>query len=63
MREAYINMAQKKSVILRIDPKLWKELNYWAKDELRSLNGQMEYILREAVRKRKNLKNDKNTNK
>jgi hypothetical protein len=47
-------MAQKKSVILRIDPKLWKDLNYWAKDELRSLNGQMEYILREAVRKRKN---------
>ena len=63
MLEAYISMAQKKSVILRIDPKLWKELNYWAKDELRSLNGQMEYILREAVRKRKNLKKDKNIEK
>ncbi len=47
------DMAQRKSIILRIDPKLWKELNKWAKDELRSLNGQIEYVLREAVRKRK----------
>jgi len=46
-------MAQKKAVILRIDPKLWKDLNGWAKDELRSLNGQVEYILREAVKRRK----------
>jgi len=45
-------MTKKKSIILRIDQKLWKELNIWAKDELRSLNGQMEYILREAVKKR-----------
>ncbi len=49
-------MAQKKAVILRIDPKLWKELNLWAQDELRSLNGQVEYVLREAVRKRKGKK-------
>ncbi len=47
---------QKKAVILRIDPKLWKDLNAWAKDELRSLNGQIEYILREAVKKRKGEK-------
>ena len=46
-------MAQKKAIILRLDPKLWKDLNGWAKDELRSLNGQMEYVLREAVKKRK----------
>ena len=45
-------MAQKKAIILRIDPKLWKDLNIWAKDELRSLNGQVEYILREAVRRK-----------
>lgn len=31
---------------------MWEELNRWAKDELRSLNGQIEYVLREAVRKR-----------
>lgn len=45
-------MAQKKAVILRIDPKLWKDLNIWAQDELRSLNGQVEYVLREAIKKR-----------
>jgi hypothetical protein len=45
-------MAQKKAVILRIDPKLWSDLNIWAKDELRSLNGQIEFVLREAVKKR-----------
>lgn len=49
-------MAQKKAIILRIDPKLWEDLNIWAKDELRSLNGQVEYVLREAVKKRKKTK-------
>ncbi len=49
-------MSQKKAVILRIDPNLWKDINVWAKDELRSLNGQVEYVLREAVRKRKGEK-------
>lgn len=49
-------MAQRKAIILRIDPKLWKELNMWAKDDLRSLNGQVEYILREAIKKRKGKK-------
>ncbi len=49
-------MAQKKAVILRIDPKLWADLNAWAKDELRSLNGQVEYVLREAVKRRKGEK-------
>jgi hypothetical protein len=48
----FIKMPEKKAIILRIDPKLWKDLNMWAKDELRSLNGQVEYVLREAVKKR-----------
>ncbi len=43
---------RKKAVLLRISPELWESLNRWARDELRSLNGQMEFILREAVRKR-----------
>ena len=43
----------KKSLILRINEELWGDLNIWAKDELRSVNGQIEYILREAVKKRK----------
>ena len=46
-------MSKKKSVLLRISPELWDDLNAWAKDELRSLNGQVEYVLREAVRQRK----------
>ncbi|KAA3617796.1 MAG: Arc family DNA binding domain-containing protein [Calditrichaeota bacterium] len=45
---------KKKSLILRINPQLWVDLNKWAEDELRSLNGQIEFVLREAVRKRKN---------
>ncbi len=46
-------MAEKKSFLLRLPPELMDELNRWAADELRSLNGQMEYVLREAVRKRR----------
>ncbi|WP_236919081.1 hypothetical protein [Ereboglobus luteus] len=36
-----------------MDPKLWVELEAWAGQELRSVNGQIEFVLREAVRKRK----------
>ena len=45
-------MAEKKSYLLRIDAQLWRELEAMAQDELRSINGQIEYILREAVMKR-----------
>jgi len=51
-------MAAKKSFLLRIDPKLWRELDRWAKDELRSVNGQVEYVLREAVKRRKRSKRE-----
>jgi len=43
----------RKSFLLRIPPDLWKELEKWAADELRSVNGQIEYLLRQAVEKRK----------
>lgn len=46
-------MSDKKSILLRINKDLWDELSSWAEDELRSLNGQIEYILREEVTKRK----------
>jgi hypothetical protein len=46
-------MAEKKSFLLRMDPQLWLELESWAAAELRSVNGQMEFILRDAVRRRK----------
>jgi len=46
-------MAQKKkALLLRIPPDLWESLNRWAKHELRSVNAQIEYVLREALRKR-----------
>jgi hypothetical protein len=44
---------ERKAFLLRADPLLWKELESWAADELRSVNGQIEFLLREAVRRRK----------
>ncbi|MGD1018711.1 MAG: Arc family DNA-binding protein [Verrucomicrobiia bacterium] len=46
-------MADRKSFLLRIDPALWADLEAWAQDELRSVNGQIEYVLRQAVHRRK----------
>jgi hypothetical protein len=46
-------MPTRKPFLLRIDPTLWAELEAWAKDELRSVNGQIEYLLRQAVQRRK----------
>ncbi len=46
-------MAERKPFLLRMDPELRAELEAWAKDELRSVNGQIEYVLRQAVLKRK----------
>jgi hypothetical protein len=44
---------ERKAFLLRIDPQIWVELETWAAEELRSVNGQVEYILRQAVQKRK----------
>ena len=46
-------MAVRKQFPLRIDPEVWADVEKWAADELRSVNAQVEYLLREAVRKRK----------
>jgi hypothetical protein len=46
-------MDRRKSFLLRIDPELWAEMESWAAAELRSVNGQIEYLLRQAVRQRK----------
>ena len=40
-------------VLLRLSPTLWEDLAQWAEDDCRSINGQIEYLLTEAVRKRK----------
>lgn len=42
-------MAERKSFLLRIDAGLWEEIERWAQDELRSANGQVEFLLRQAV--------------
>ena len=46
-------MSERKPFLLRIAPDLWADLEAWAKDELRSVNGQIEYVLKQAVLKRK----------
>ncbi len=45
----------RKAFLLRIDVKLWEELMRWSHDELRSVNGQIEYLLKQAVDKRKGV--------
>ena len=44
---------EKKQILLRLAPSLWKDLAAWAEDDFRSSNGQIEYLLTEAVKKRK----------
>lgn len=46
-------MASRKPFLLRLDPALYAELESWAAAELRSVNAQMEYVLRQAVDARK----------
>ena len=42
-------MAEKKRFLLRLDPELYRRLEKWAADELRSVNAQIEYLLRESL--------------
>ena len=44
---------ERKQFLLRIDPELWKQLEKWAADDLRSVNAQVEWLLREALRGRR----------
>jgi hypothetical protein len=46
-------VAERKSFLIRLPEELLVELNRWAKDDLRSLNGQIEFLLRDALRKRR----------
>jgi hypothetical protein len=45
-------VAERKAFLLRIDPDLWGELERLAQSELRSVNGQVEYLLRQALARR-----------
>lgn len=44
-------MADKKNFMLRLDPKIHQALEKWAADEFRSINGQVEYLLQDALKK------------
>ena len=51
-------MAKRKSFALRIDAKTYDAMQRWAKDDLRSLNAQIEYVLRESLRRAGRLPRD-----
>ena len=48
-------MSERKAFLLRIDPEVWDEIERLAQSELRSVNGQIEYLLREALARRGRL--------
>jgi len=43
----------RKFFLLRISPELYKSLEHWAQDEMRSVNGQIEFLLRQVVKQRR----------
>jgi len=47
---------EKKAFVLRISPEVLKELEKWSAEEFRSLNGQIEFVLNDALKKRKKSK-------
>lgn len=48
-------MPKKKSFVLRIDEDTWKALEKWSADEFRSVNGQLEWIIHQALKKQNRL--------
>jgi hypothetical protein len=51
-------MSDRKAFLLRIDPKLLEAVQRWADDDLRSLNAQIEFLLRRALRDAGRIKED-----
>ncbi len=51
-------MAPRKNFLLRMDPRLWADLEAWSQEEMRSVNGQIEYLLQQAVRQRRRRAED-----
>jgi hypothetical protein len=49
-------MSERKSYPLRINPAVLEAMQRWADDDLRSLNGQIEYVLRESLRREGRLR-------
>jgi hypothetical protein len=54
-------MAKKKAFPLRINEDIWDALRRWSEDELRSVNAQIEYVVRDALRKAGRLPHSKNS--
>ena len=52
-RELKAREGAKKQVLLRLSASLWNDVAAWAEEDFRSINGQIEYLLSEAVRKHK----------
>ena len=52
MGEMNCGEKQKKQIALRLSPKLYAAIAAWAEDDFRSVNGQIEYLLSECVRRR-----------
>lgn len=54
-REKNLKMREnaKKQILLRLSPSLWNDIAAWAEDDFRSINGQIEFLLAEAVKRRK----------
>jgi len=44
-------VAKKKAFVLRVQPEIMESLERWAADDFRSVNGQIEYLLNEALKK------------
>jgi hypothetical protein len=55
-------MAEKKKFLLRIDDNTYAALEKWAADELRSINGQIEYLLKDSLKKAGRLKSNTEEN-
>jgi hypothetical protein len=49
-------LAERKAFLMRVDPALLEALQRWADDDLRSLNGQIEFLLRQALAQAARLK-------
>ena len=49
-------MAKKKAYPLRINEEIWDAMRRWSEDDLRSVNAQIEYVLREALRRAGRMK-------
>ena len=52
-------MAERKPFLLRVDPTLLDAVQRWANDDLRSLNAQIEFLLRRAIQQSGRLKDEK----